>query len=67
MKSRMKDGATAVVAGRGTLAAHTQAGDNVTTVGTGGSTLTTVFGTIFALGVAVVIALIAKKSSHREV
>ena len=64
MKNCMKKAALVAAATGGAVAAHAQDA-NVTAVTTGVSTLTTVFGTVFALGVAVVIAMIAKKYLRR--
>ena len=61
----MKKAAAVAVAVGGTLVVHAQADANVTAVTNGVSTLAAVFGTVFALGVAVVIAMIARMFRRR--
>ena len=66
MKQWIKKAAVATVVAGGAVVARAQSSDaNVTAVTSGVGTLTTVFGTVFALGVAVVIAMIAKKYLRR--
>ena len=66
MKQWIKKAAVVTVAAGAAVVARAQTGDsNVSAVTAGVSTLTTVFGTVFALGVAVGIAMIAKKYLRR--
>jgi hypothetical protein len=65
MKHWMKQAAVVAVTAGGVVAANAQGDANVTAVTTGVTTLTTVFAAVFGLGVAVVIAMIAKKYLRR--
>ncbi|HEX3797324.1 MAG TPA: hypothetical protein VH413_01380 [Verrucomicrobiae bacterium] len=65
MKNWMKKAAVITATAGGVVAAQAQTDANVAAVTSGVTTLTTVFAAVFGLGVAVVIAMIAKKYLRR--
>jgi hypothetical protein len=65
MKNWMKKAALVAVTAGSVVAAHAQADANVSAVNSGVTTLTSVFAGVFGLGVAVVIAMVAKKYLRR--